>query len=55
MAFVSHIGSSTATGHYVCHIRKEGRWVIYNDDKVAFSADTPTHMGYLYFFQRLDN
>lgn len=24
-AFVSHMGSNTSSGHYVCHIRKDGR------------------------------
>jgi len=52
-AFVSHIGASTQTGHYVCHIRKEGKWVIFNDAKVAISEDTPTDMGYLYFYERV--
>ena len=37
LAIVSHIGSNTACGHYVCHIRKEGKWVIYNDEKVIYS------------------
>ena len=26
-AFISHMGTSTMSGHYVCHIKKEGRWV----------------------------
>lgn len=25
-AFISHMGESTMSGHYVCHIKKEGRW-----------------------------
>ncbi|KFM58922.1 Ubiquitin carboxyl-terminal hydrolase 5, partial [Stegodyphus mimosarum] len=37
VAFISHMGTSTVAGHYVCHILKEGRWVIYNDNKVALS------------------
>jgi ubiquitin carboxyl-terminal hydrolase 5/13 len=53
IAFISHIGGSTATGHYVCHIKKDGRWVIFNDEKVALSEDTPKDMGYLYFFERI--
>lgn len=24
-AFISHMGASTMSGHYVCHIKKEGR------------------------------
>ncbi|KAH0934460.1 hypothetical protein HID58_011577 [Brassica napus] len=52
---VSHIGTSTHCGHYVAHILKEGRWVIFNDSKVGVSTNPPKDMGYLYFFQRLDN
>ncbi|XP_057833693.2 ubiquitin carboxyl-terminal hydrolase 14 isoform X1 [Cryptomeria japonica] len=52
MGFVSHIGTSTQCGHYVAHIFKEGRWVIFNDCKVAVSTDPPKDMGYLYFFER---
>ncbi|CAN1775165.1 Ubiquitin carboxyl-terminal hydrolase 14 [Linum perenne] len=51
---VSHIGTSTQCGHYVAHIRKEGRWVIFNDTKVGVSVNPPKDMGYLYFFERLD-
>ncbi len=35
VGFVSHMGASTSAGHYVSHIRKAGRWVIFNDEKVA--------------------
>ena len=27
VGIISHMGSNTACGHYVCHIKKEGRWV----------------------------
>ena len=27
VAFISHMGTSTMCGHYVCHIMKEGRLV----------------------------
>eukprot|EP00252_Welwitschia_mirabilis_P020737 TRINITY_DN5140_c0_g2_i1.p1 TRINITY_DN5140_c0_g2~~TRINITY_DN5140_c0_g2_i1.p1 ORF type:complete len:813 (-),score=191.31 TRINITY_DN5140_c0_g2_i1:262-2700(-) len=53
LGFVSHMGTSTHCGHYVAHIFKEGRWVIYNDNKVAVSSDPPKEMGYLYFFERV--
>lgn len=39
--FVSHMGASTAAGHYVAHVRKEGRWVIYNDEKVQSETLKP--------------
>ncbi|XP_044507437.1 ubiquitin carboxyl-terminal hydrolase 14-like [Mangifera indica] len=52
---VSHIGTSTQCGHYVAHILKDGRWVIFNDDKVGASVNPPKEMGYLYFFERLNS
>ncbi|XP_023696662.2 ubiquitin carboxyl-terminal hydrolase 13-like [Paramormyrops kingsleyae] len=52
-AFISHIGTSTMSGHYVCHIKKEGRWVIYNDHKVCLSERPPKDLGYIYFYHRL--
>ncbi|KAL6538376.1 ubiquitin-specific protease ubp14 [Orobanche gracilis] len=54
MGSVSHIGTSTHCGHYVAHIYKNGRWVIFNDEKVAVSKNPPIDMGYLYFFERID-
>lgn len=34
VGFISHMGTSTMVGHYVCHLLKEDRWVIFNDEKV---------------------
>jgi len=51
-AFVSHIGPNTNSGHYVCHAKKEGRWVILNDEKVALSRKTPKEKGFIYLFKR---
>jgi ubiquitin carboxyl-terminal hydrolase 5/13 len=33
-AIISHIGADTGSGHYVCHIKKNGQWAIFNDRKV---------------------
>ena len=36
-AFISHMGPSNHSGHYVCHIRDKqdpSKWVIFNDNKV---------------------
>jgi len=49
------MGSSSTVGHYVCHIKKEGRWVIFNDEKVAISQNPPTDLGYLYVYKRMSN
>ncbi|KAJ4975564.1 hypothetical protein NE237_000670 [Protea cynaroides] len=54
IGLVSHIGTSTQCGHYVAHIYKDGRWVIFNDGKVGASVNPPKDMGYLYFFERLN-
>lgn len=54
-AFISHMGASTMSGRYVCHIKKEGRWVIYNDHKVCLSERPPKDLGYIYFYHRLSS
>uniref|UniRef100_A0A0G4HCV6 Ubiquitin carboxyl-terminal hydrolase n=1 Tax=Chromera velia CCMP2878 TaxID=1169474 RepID=A0A0G4HCV6_9ALVE len=51
IGFVSHMGSNTSTGHYVAHIKKHGSWAIFNDEKVAKSADPPKELGYLYCYK----
>ncbi|KAM8953716.1 ubiquitin carboxyl-terminal hydrolase 13 isoform 2-T2 [Pelodytes ibericus] len=53
IGFISHAGTSTMSGHYVCHIKKEGRWVIYNDHKVSASERPPKDLGYIYFYHRI--
>lgn len=47
------MGTSTLSGHYVCHIKRNEQWVIYNDEKVAKSETTPKGLGYLYLYQRV--
>ena len=49
---VSHMGANTSCGHYVAHVKKNNEWVLFNDNKVAVSAQPPLGMGYLYFFKR---
>jgi ubiquitin carboxyl-terminal hydrolase 5/13 len=51
---ISHIGKNTGSGHYVAHLKKEGQWVIFNDEKVALSSSPPLPHAYLYLFQRAD-
>ena len=53
LGIISHMGANTACGHYVCHIKKNGRWAIYNDEKVAESESPPLDLGYLYLFKRV--
>ncbi|KAI0220575.1 Ubiquitin carboxyl-terminal hydrolase 5 [Lamellibrachia satsuma] len=53
VAFISHMGTSTMVGHYVCHVLKDGRWVIFNDEKVALSEHPPKELAYLYLYKRV--
>ena len=53
VGFVSHMGSNTACGHYVAHIKKEGKWAIFNDEKVAESEHPPKDLGYMYLYRRV--
>eukprot|EP01041_Mallomonas_annulata_P000535 gene535-1023_t len=54
VAVISHMGRNTEHGHYVCHVRKEGEWVLFNDEKVARSRSVPSELGFMYFFRRND-
>lgn len=47
------MGKNTSAGHYVAHILVDGKWVIYNDSKVAESVDPPRKLAYIYFFKRV--
>lgn len=50
---ISHIGASTHSGHYVCHLKKNGSWAIFNDEKVSASKEPPKDLAYLYLFERV--
>jgi len=52
VAFISHIGNHPSCGHYVSHILKDGRWVIFNDETVALSEHPPKDLAYLYLYKR---
>lgn len=52
VAFISHIGNHPSSGHYVAHILKDGRWVIFNDEVVAYSEHPPKDLAYLYLYKR---
>eukprot|EP00180_Rhodochaete_pulchella_P002060 Plantae.Rhodophyta-Rhodochaete_pulchella.ctg3104.p2 GENE.Plantae.Rhodophyta-Rhodochaete_pulchella.ctg3104~~Plantae.Rhodophyta-Rhodochaete_pulchella.ctg3104.p2 ORF type:complete len:363 (-),score=64.39 Plantae.Rhodophyta-Rhodochaete_pulchella.ctg3104:843-1931(-) len=53
VGFASHMGSNTACGHYVAHLKKDGRWILFNDGKVAVSQEPPLDLGYLYLFRQI--
>merc|ERR1711871_1208776 len=52
IAIISHLGKSTSCGHYVCHIKKDGQWALFNDEKVSKSEKPPFEHGYLYLYAR---
>ncbi|KAL6730239.1 hypothetical protein Aduo_001225 [Ancylostoma duodenale] len=54
VAFISHMGSSPHSGHYVVHVKKDDRWILFNDEKVAISQNPPRQLAYLYLFQRFE-
>lgn len=54
-AFISHMGTSSQVGHYVCHILKDNQWIIFNDSKVQISQRPPKDLGYLYLYERVKN
>ncbi|VDL73570.1 unnamed protein product [Nippostrongylus brasiliensis] len=54
VAFISHMGSSPHSGHYVAHVKKDDRWILFNDEKVAISQNPPRQLAYLYLFQRAE-
>jgi ubiquitin carboxyl-terminal hydrolase 5/13 len=55
-AFISHRGTSTHAGHYVSHIKKEDKWVLFNDEKVVLVPESEIENaageGYIYFYER---
>ena len=55
VGLISHIGKNTGSGHYVAHLKKDDKWVIFNDEKVALSEHPPKQHAYLYLFQRIDS
>ena len=53
-SFVTHLGAGVHSGHYVCHVRKEGdQWIYFNDSKVALTTEPPIEKGYMYFFTKV--
>lgn len=54
-AIISHMGRNTECGHYIAHVKKNGSWVLFNDEKVAESKSTPFHLGFMYIFARNDD
>jgi ubiquitin carboxyl-terminal hydrolase 5/13 len=54
VGFISHMGSNANVGHYVAHLLKNDKWIIFNDENVALSENPPKDLAYLYFFKRIN-
>ncbi|VDM96536.1 unnamed protein product [Thelazia callipaeda] len=54
IGFISHMGSSPFSGHYVAHMKKDSKWYLFNDEKVAISQNPPIFLGYIYLYKRVD-
>ncbi|KAL3997127.1 Ubiquitin carboxyl-terminal hydrolase family protein [Acanthocheilonema viteae] len=52
IGFISHMGSSPHSGHYVAHMKKDSKWYLFNDEKVAISQNPPILLGYVYLYER---
>ncbi|CAI2296626.1 unnamed protein product [Caenorhabditis sp. 36 PRJEB53466] len=53
IGMISHMGSRPDCGHYVAHVYKDGRWVLFNDEKVAISQEPPLKLAYQYLYERV--
>ncbi|CAL2028774.1 unnamed protein product [Caenorhabditis brenneri] len=53
IGMISHMGSRPDSGHYVAHMLKDGKWVLFNDEKVALSQDPPKKLAYIYLYKRV--
>ena len=49
---VSHKGSSTNCGHYICHTKIDDRWIMFNDDRVAIDSEPSFDNAYVLIFVR---
>ena len=54
IAAIVHLGVSVHCGHYVSYIKKNGKWILFNDSKVAETDDPVFGKGYIYVFERVD-
>ncbi|KYK68818.1 UBA/TS-N domain-containing protein [Toxoplasma gondii TgCatPRC2] len=52
--FITHMGVNANSGHYVCHVKRDGKLVLFNDEKVAEAVEPPIDLGYIYVFRRAD-
>lgn len=53
IAALIHLGKSAQAGHYVSYIKKQEKWILFNDAKVAETKDPILGKGYIYFFKKI--
>lgn len=53
-ALISHKGPSAQCGHYVAYVKKQDKWILYNDNKVVEVPDitSAAEDAYVYVYQR---
>ncbi|CAG8761381.1 20907_t:CDS:10 [Gigaspora margarita] len=52
-SFISHKGTSVHCGHYVVHVRKGEKWVLFNDNNVVEDPQPPLEEAYVYILMRV--
>ncbi|XP_014223502.1 ubiquitin carboxyl-terminal hydrolase 5 [Trichogramma pretiosum] len=55
MGFITHMGTSTMVGHYVCYLLENKKWILYNDEKVFVAEKPAKELGYIYLYKRMDD
>jgi ubiquitin carboxyl-terminal hydrolase 5/13 len=48
------LGTGVHSGHYVCYLKRDDKWIYFNDAKVAQTNDPSKGKGYMYFFRKVD-
>lgn len=52
---IVHLGKSVHCGHYVSYLRHNGKWVLFNDRKVAETEEPLIGKSYLLLFRRVND
>jgi ubiquitin carboxyl-terminal hydrolase 5/13 len=50
-AVVIHLGKTPTHGHYVAYVKKEGEWVLFNDNAVKIPKEPVLGKGYIYLYE----
>ena len=51
---IVHLGKSVHCGHYVCYIRHNNEWVLFNDRKVAKTNEPLIGKAYVLILRRVE-